>query len=67
MNKQQLTNNIWAAANTMRSKKAANEYTGYILGFISYKYLSDTEESSDMRMDGAEILWKMMKCPIPQH
>lgn len=45
MNKQQLTNNIWAAANTMRSKNAANEYTGYILGFITYKYLSDTDET----------------------
>ncbi|MDR1450939.1 MAG: type I restriction-modification system subunit M N-terminal domain-containing protein [Helicobacteraceae bacterium] len=27
----------------MRSKIEANEYKDYILGFIFYKYLSDTE------------------------
>lgn len=43
MNKQQLANKIWGSANKMRSKIEANEYKDYILGFIFYKYLSDTE------------------------
>lgn len=43
MNKQQLANRIWAAANKMRSKIEANEYKDYILGLIFYKFLSDTE------------------------
>lgn len=43
MNKQQLASKIWASANKMRSKIEANEYKDYILGFIFYKYLSDTE------------------------
>jgi type I restriction enzyme M protein len=44
MNKQQLASKIWESANRMRSKIEANEYKDYILGFIFYKYLSDTEE-----------------------
>ncbi|GHU49807.1 type I restriction-modification system subunit M [Clostridia bacterium] len=44
MNKQQLASKIWDSANKMRSKIEANEYKDYILGFIFYKYLSDTEE-----------------------
>jgi type I restriction enzyme M protein len=43
MNKQQLANKIWESANKMRSKIEANEYKDYILGFIFYKFLSDTE------------------------
>lgn len=43
MNKQQLANKIWAAANKMRSKIEANEYKDYILGLIFYKFLSDNE------------------------
>ncbi len=43
MNKQQLANKIWESANQMRSKIEANEYKDYILGFMFYKYLSDTE------------------------
>lgn len=43
MNKQQLASKIWASANKMRSKIEANEYKDYILGFIFYKFLSDTE------------------------
>lgn len=44
MNKQQLASKIWESANKMRSKIEAYEYKDYILGFIFYKYLSDTEE-----------------------
>ena len=43
MNKQQLASRIWESANKMRSKIEANEYKDYILGFIFYKYLSETE------------------------
>ena len=43
MNKQKLANKIWESANGMRSKIEANEYKDYILGFIFYKYLSDTQ------------------------
>lgn len=43
MSKQQLASKIWASANKMRSKIEANEYKDYILGFIFYKFLSDTE------------------------
>ncbi len=44
MNKQQLATKIWESANKMRSKIEAYEYKDYILGFIFYKFLSDTEE-----------------------
>lgn len=44
MNKQQLANKIWSAANKMRSKIEANEYKDYILGFIFYRFLSEKEE-----------------------
>lgn len=43
MNKQQLASRIWESANKMRSKIEANEYKDYILGFIFYKFLSETE------------------------
>lgn len=43
MNKQQLAAKIWQSANQMRSKIEANEYKDYILGFIFYKYLSDSQ------------------------
>lgn len=43
MNKQQLANKIWESANKMRSKIEASEYKDYILGFMFYKFLSDTE------------------------
>lgn len=45
MNKQQLASTIWQSANQMRSKIEANEYKDYILGFMFYKYLSDSEVS----------------------
>lgn len=44
MNRQQLANKIWAAANKMRSKIEANEYKDYILGFIFYRFLSEEIE-----------------------
>lgn len=44
MNKQQLAARIWESANAMRSKIEATEYKDYILGFIFYKFLSDSQE-----------------------
>ena len=54
MNKQQLASKIWESANKMRSKIEANEYKDYILGFIFYKYLSDTEVKFCRENDFAE-------------
>ncbi|MBQ8706547.1 MAG: type I restriction-modification system subunit M [Succinivibrionaceae bacterium] len=33
---------LWAGADVLRSKMDANEYKDYLLGFVFYKYLSDT-------------------------
>ena len=43
MNKQQLASKIWESANKMRSNIEASQYKDYILGFIFYKFLSETE------------------------
>ena len=43
MNKHQLVSTIWESANQMRSKIEANEYMDFILGFIFYTYLSESE------------------------
>ena len=43
MNKQQLASKIWESANKMRSKIEANEYKDYILGFMFYKFLSESK------------------------
>ena len=45
MNKQQLASKIWESANKMRSTIEASQYKDYILGFIFYKFLSETEIS----------------------
>jgi len=44
LTKQELASKIWETANKLRSKIKANEYKDYILGFMFYKFLSDTEE-----------------------
>lgn len=54
MNKQQLAAKIWESANQMRSKIEANEYKDYILGFIFYKYLSDSELKFAKKEDFSE-------------
>lgn len=54
MNKQQLAAKIWESANKMRSKIEANEYKDYILGFIFYKFLSETEVARLKARDFAE-------------
>ena len=43
VNKQQLASKIWESANKMRSTIEASQYKDYILGFIFYKFLSETE------------------------
>src|SRR5207244_12634735 len=39
--KQQLEQQLWNIANTLRGKMDADEFRDYILGFIFYKYLSE--------------------------
>jgi type I restriction enzyme M protein len=62
MNKQQLAAKIWESANQMRSKIEANEYKDYILGFIFYKYLSDTAVKFARKEGGAEADPKTLLC-----
>jgi len=40
-NKQQLEQQLWNIANTLRGKMGADDFRDYILGFIFYKYLSE--------------------------
>ena len=42
--KQQLNQQLWNIANTLRGKMDADEFRDYILGFIFYKYLSEKME-----------------------
>ena len=39
--KQQLEQQLWNIANTLRGKMDADQFRDYILGFIFYKYLSE--------------------------
>ena len=39
--KQQLEQQLWNIANTLRGKMGADDFRDYILGFIFYKYLSN--------------------------
>lgn len=61
MNKQQLAAKIWESANQMRSKIEANEYKDYILGFIFYKYLSETELQFLKKEDSTDAEIKALK------
>lgn len=60
MNKQQLAAKIWESANKMRSTIDASQYKDYILGFIFYKFLSETEvrrmRAADMADEDLEAL-----------
>ena len=51
MNKQQLASKIWESANKMRSTIEASQYKDYILGFIFYKFLSETEVANLQKND----------------
>jgi len=42
--KQQLEQQLWNIANTLRGKMDADDFRDYILGFIFYKYLSEKME-----------------------
>ncbi len=39
--KQQLEQQLWNIANTLRGKMGADDFRDYVLGFIFYKYLSE--------------------------
>ena len=38
---EQLKQQLWNIANTLRGKMGADDFRDYILGFIFYKYLSE--------------------------
>ena len=53
--KKQLEQQLWNIANTLRGKMSADEFRDYILGFIFYKYLSETMDgyaNSILKEDG---------------
>ena len=51
MDKQTLARKIWESANAMRaSGMNATDYKDFILGFIFYKYLSDTETAELIKL-----------------
>lgn len=54
LSKQELASKIWETANKLRSKIKANEYKDYILGFMFYKFLSDTEEQFLTKNDASK-------------
>ncbi len=59
--KKQLEQQLWNIANTLRGKMSADEFRDYILGFIFYKYLSETMDvyaNSILKEDG--ILFKFV-------
>lgn len=45
MNKQQLASLIWDTCNDMRGSISVVEYKDIILGFISYRFVSENEVS----------------------
>ncbi len=58
-NKQQLEQQLWNIANTLRGKMGADDFRDYILGFIFYKYLSEKIHSyADRILKPDEILYE---------
>jgi len=58
-NKQQLEQQLWNIANTLRGKMGADDFRDYILGFIFYKYLSEKIHSyADKILEPDGILYK---------
>jgi len=57
--KQQLEQQLWNIANTLRGKMGADDFRDYILGFIFYKYLSEKIHSyADRILKPDEILYE---------
>ena len=46
-----VTNQLWAMANELRSTMDAGEYRNYILGIMFYRYLSERQEAYIVRQD----------------
>jgi type I restriction enzyme M protein len=56
--KQQLEQQLWNIANTLRGKMDADDFRDYVLGFIFYKYLSEkihTYASAILKPDGIKF------------
>jgi type I restriction enzyme M protein len=57
--KQQLEQQLWNIANTLRGKMGADDFRDYILGFIFYKYLSEKIHTyADKILNPDGILYK---------
>lgn len=57
--KQQLEQQLWKIADTLRGKMAADDFRDYILGFIFYKYLSEKMHDyadSILKPDGIDYM-----------
>ncbi len=66
-NKQQLEQQLWNIANTLRGKMGADDFRDYILGFIFYKYLSEKIHSyADKVMEPDGILYKEIDETTPK-
>jgi type I restriction enzyme M protein len=59
MAQQQLEQQLWKIANTLRGSMDANDFKDYILGFIFYKYLSEKVHTyADVILSSDGILYK---------
>lgn len=54
-----VTNQLWAMANELRSTMDAGEYRNYILGFMFYRYLSERQEAYIVRQDLLSLFVKL--------
>jgi len=58
-NKQQLEQQLWNIADTLRGKMGADDFRDYILGFIFYKYLSEKMHTyADKILKPDKLLYK---------
>ncbi|MBU4487376.1 MAG: type I restriction-modification system subunit M [Candidatus Delongbacteria bacterium] len=59
MAQQQLEQQLWNIANTLRGKMGADDFRDYILGFIFYKYLSEKMHTyADMVLEPNRIIYR---------
>jgi type I restriction enzyme M protein len=66
-NKQQLEQQLWNIANTLRGKMGADDFRDYILGFIFYKYLSEKIHTyADIILKPDGILYKDIDESTPE-
>lgn len=54
MTKQELAAKIWNIANELRGRIKSSEYKDYIISFMFYKFLSDKEEETVLKLGGTK-------------